>query len=376
MSGWTDYRACCREAASGDRASLFCPECAHPLLRCAASGCGGLVTPLGHCPACIDLRLSLEQGAVLDARLGECLEVPLSLRNNACARSLSIRKVVRDEMHVHDEVPISWERLDPGQTRAFKVATRPFEHAGLRSLKVTIVACAALDDVEERYAFSGDVAIDVEGRDADRDVTINLGGAHLGTGTMVVANSRADADRKRPAPLEARTEVPLERAERYEVEGGYRGYPETGVRLPRSAEFAYAGFPAADTPPNGPLLQRAVIRCGRNGRAREGRQDAQPNDLCLRVYDAASGELDRDASAAISRRACDLLLANDRLYVRSLTDTAVAVNGERLSAGTARIVAHGDALTLPAVQGRKVTIGVAFKVSGGLVTQVRFEKTS
>lgn len=376
MSGWTDYCASCRPAASDDHAALFCPECAHPLFRCAAPGCGGLVTPLGHCPACIDLRLSLEPGAVLDARLGECLEVPLSLRNNASGRPLSITHVVLDEINAQDDVPISWERLDTGQTRAFKVVTRPFEHAGRRSLKVTIVAAAALDEVEESYAFSGDVAVGVEGREPERDVTINLGGAQLGTGTMVVANSRADTGRKRPVPLEVRTEVPLERAERYEVERGFRGYAGSGVRLPRNVEFVYAGFPAADTPRNGPLLQRAVIRCGRNGRGREGRQDAQPNDLCLRVYDAASGQIDRETSVAISRRACDFLLANDRLYVRSLSDTALAVRGERLPAGATRLVVHGDVFALPAGQRRNLAFGVAFKVAGGLVTQVRFEKTT
>ena len=147
------------------------------------------------------------------------------------------------------------------------------------------------------------------------------------------------------------------------------------MRVPRTVEFAYVGFPAADAPRDGPLPQRALIRCGRNGRARDGLQDTQANDLCLRAYDAASGALDREASAAISRRACDVLLANDRLYLRSLGDTGVAVNGERLAAGVARVVSHGDAFAFPAGPGRRVAFGAAFRVSGGLVTQVRFEKT-
>lgn len=376
MARWDDYGDCCRAAAAQDDSAVFCPECAHPLFRCAAPGCGGLVTPLGHCPACIDIRLSIEKGAVLTARLGECLSLPFALRNNALAGSISIRSVMRDATSAPQApVPLNWEGLRAGQTRAFKVDAGPFEHAGLNNLRVTIVA-AAFGEVEEVYAFSGDVAIEVEGRDPDRDVTINLGGANLGTGTMVVANSRADVDRRRAAPLEARAEVPLERAERYEIERGYRGYEGSGVRVPRIVEFAYAGFPAADAPRDGPLVQRALIRCGRNARARDDRQDAQPNDLCLRVYDAASGALDREASAAISRRACDVLLANDRLYLRSLSDTGVALNGERLAAGVARVVSHGDSFAFPAGPGRRVAFGAAFKVSGGMITQVRFEKTS
>jgi hypothetical protein len=274
-----------------------------------------------------------------------------------------------------EPVPVNWEALNPGQTRAFKVDAGPFEHAGLNNLRVTIVA-AAFGDVGEVYAFSGDVAIDVEGRDPDRDVTINLGGASLGTGAMVVANSRPDGGRRRAAPLEVRTEVPLERAERYEIERGHRGYEGSGVRVPRTVEFRYIGFPAADAPRDGPLLQKASIRCGRNGRARDDRQDEQPNDLCLRVYDAASRALDRDASAAISRRACDFLLANDRLYLRSLTETGVAVNGGRLAGGMARVVMDGDCFAVPAGPGRRVAFGATFNVSGGLVTQIRFEKTS
>jgi len=376
MGVWTDYLDCCRAAAAEDRAASFCPECAHPLLRCAAPGCGSLVTPLGHCARCFDLRLSLERGAVLDARVGECLEVPLALRNTASGRPVSIQCVMRAVTNGPEEaLTLPWERLDPGQLRAFKVATRPFEHGGFSSLKVTVVAAAALGDVEESYAFSGDIAIDVAGRDPTRVVQhITVSGT--GTGTMVVANpevSGSTRGRSQAAPLEARTDVPLERAERFELERGYRGYEGPGARVPRNVEFVYAGFPAADAPPNGPLLQRAVIRCGRNGRAREDRQDAQPNDLCLRVY-AASGELDREASAAISRRACDFLLANDRLYVRSLSETGVAVNGEPLAAAAARVVCHGDSFALPTGEGRRVAFAAGFTLAGGLVTQVRFEK--
>jgi hypothetical protein len=376
MTRWNEYGGCCRATAAQDDSAVFCPECAHPLFRCASPGCGGLVTPLGHCPACIDLRLSLEQGAVLTARLGEFLSVPFALRNSASAGSISIRSVLRDATNAPQErVPVNWERLHAGQTRAFRVDAGPFERAGLGNLGITIVAAAA-GEIEEAYAFSGDIAIDVEGPDPDRDVTINLEGASLGTGTMVVANSRPDGARRRAARLEVRAEVPLERAERYEIERGYRGYDGSGVRVPRTVEFVYAGFPAADAPRDGPLLQRALIRCGRNGRARDGRQDAQPNDLCLRIYDAGTGALDRDASGGISRRACDFLLANDRLYLRSLCEAGVAVNGERLAAGETRVVGDGDAFALPAGPGRRVAFGAAFKVSGGLVTQVRLEKTS
>lgn len=379
MGRWDDYGGCCRAVAASDHAAVFCPECGHPLFRCAAPGCGGLVTPLGHCPSCVDLRLSLEQGAVLTARIGERLSLPFTLRNNSRARPISIAGVTREAAGAAREpVPIDWERLDAGQTRPFRVDAGPFDRGGLNSLRVTIVAVATLDEVPESYAFSGEVAIDVEGREPTR-VFQRINVSHTGTGTMVTANpdlGDPTRDRKRASAIETRMDVPIERAERYEIEHGFRGHQESGVRVPRDAAFRFAGFPENDAPRDGPLLQRPLVRCGRNSRARDDRRDAQPNDLCLRVYDAASGTLDRDASAAISRHACDFLLANDRLYVRSLGEAAVEVSGERLAAGAARVVNDGDSFALPAGSARQVAFGAGFKLSGGLVTEVRFEKTS
>jgi hypothetical protein len=377
MGAWDDYRDCCRVTAAHDRDAVFCPDCRHRLFRCPAPDCGGLVTPLGHCPACIDLHLSLEKGAVLKARLGDCLSVPFVLRNHASVRSLSVKSVLRDATNLPQEaVAITWEQLDPGRARAFAVATGPFAHGGVNNLRLTLVVSASFGDVEETYAFSGDVAIDVEGHDPTQVVqTFNLTGVDLGRG-MVVANPNVSATdhRGRHADgLAARSDIALERAERYEIEHGYRGYEQLGTRIPRDVEFQYVGFPSSDRPPDGPLPQRPVIRCGRNARASDGRQNAQPNDLCLRIYDAASGNVDRDASASISRHVCDFVLQNQRLYVRSTSDAGFARNGDHLAAGTARIVGHGDAFTVAAGR-RQLVFGTTLRISSGLVTQVRFEK--
>ncbi len=380
MGAWEDYRSCCRLLAEQDPGAGFCPECGHSLLRCPAPGCSTLVTPLGHCPRCLDLELSLGTSAVLTARVGECLSVPFVLRNDAPARSVAIKAVLRDATDLPQEpVPLAWEQLDSGHVRSFAVTTGPFAHAGRNALRLTIIAAAVFGDVEERYAFAGDVSIDVEGADPKQVVqTFNLSGNFANDSRVTVSPVAHIADfASMPAePRQVHGDVALERAERYEIEQGCRGYGRLAARVPRNVEFAYVGFPANDSPPDGPLLQPSVIRCGRNGRAGRVPSNAEPNDLCLRMYDAVSGELDREASAGISRRACDFVLANDRLNVRAVSGAGVMLNDERVAAGEIRIVSNGDSVTIPAGRGRTLAIRAAFKVSAGLVTQVRLEKSS
>lgn len=378
MAGGDDYRECCRLAAAQDAEAAFCPDCRHPLLRCHAPGCAGLVTPLGHCPSCIALRLSIEKGAVLEARLGECLSVPFVLRNEAASRSLCVVRITSEGTNQPSAaVPLAWDRLDAGRARAFAVSAGPFDHGGINNLRLTIVVSAAMGDVEEKYVFTGDVAIDVEGRDPTQVVQhFNLAGADFGTAGMVVANPHASAAERRRRDADAlgtRTEIPLERAERVELDQGYRGYQETGLRIARGVRVSYAGFPVDDRPPDGPLLQ-AVVRCGRNGRRADGRQTSEPNDLCLRVYESRTGQLDREASTAISRRVFDLVLANDRLHVRSVGSSGLALNGQALAAGDLRVVGSGDTLLVAAGGGKSVTVTAGFGVAGGMVTDVRIEK--
>jgi hypothetical protein len=175
--------------------------------------------------------------------------------------------------------------------------------------------------------------------------------------------------------LSASSTIALERAERFEIDGGYRGYEKLSARIPRNVEFSYAGFPDADVPPPGPLPQ-PVVRCGRSGRGREGQPGALPNDLCLRIYDTASKELDKEASAGISRHACDFVLSNDRLHLRCATGNGLMLNARRLCTGEVVVVAGGDCITVPAARGKAVEIETTFRISTGLVTQVRLEKVS
>ena len=373
MPAWDDYRKCCHVAAALDRDAVFCPDCAHPLFRCAAPDCSRLLAPLAHCPACVDLRLSLREGAVLEARAGECLSMPFVLRNNSSTRSLAVKSVLREGTDLPREaVPLAWDQLEAGRERAFEVIAGPFAHAGIAGLSLTLVVRAVFDGLEETYAFSGNVTIDVEG--AESAPKVDMGRARFGTGGMVVVKS--ERGKRRTEPLKTRKELALERAERFELEQGHRGYSQLAARIARNVAFAYTGFPESDRPADGPLLQRPVVRCGRNGRPGRVPPNVEPNDLCLRVYDPASGELDREASAGISRRACDFVVFNDRLHVRATSGAGLTLNDERLDAGETRVVGNGDLLTVPAGGGKPLALRTTFAVSAGVVTQVRIEKKS
>ncbi len=380
MGAWENYKDCCRAVAREDPEAAFCPVCRHVLLRCPAPGCRNLVTPLGHCGRCVDLHLSVEASAVLKARVGGCLNVSFVLSNGAAARSIAIKSVVRDATDLPREaVPVAWDQLEAGRERSFLVPTGPFAHGGRNALRLTIIAAAVFGDVEETYAFAGDVPIEVESAAPTSVVnTFDFSQATIAKDGRLVLSPTSHIGVSSPPeptePREVRRDVVVERAERHEIEQGCRGYEGLAARIPRDVEFVYVGFPQDDRPLDGPLRQQPVIRCGRNGRFGHVPQNVEPNDLCLRIYDARSGELDREASASISRHVCDFVVSNDRLNVRAVTNAGLTLNDARLAGGEMRVVSHGDALKVPAGRGKTLTIAVSFRVSAGLVTHVRLEK--
>lgn len=375
------YKDCCRRSAT-ESDSAFCPECGHSLYRCSYPGCRSLINPLSYCPLCVRPELFVEKGAVLVAEKDECLAIPFVLVNSSPVNhALFIKNLFRYGKDIKNEpVPIGWEKLEAGHERTFSVQTEPFAGSGSIHLGLTIIVASRVEEFEELYAFAGEMRIDVERGSVEPtqiSQTFNMEGASLGTGTLVYASQKqADSGiKKRQAvALQTRLSIPLERQDRYERENGYRGYKESGTRIPRNVECVYDGFPANDKPFDGPLLGlQPVIRCGRNSRRYDAQKNAQPNDLCLRIYDPKSGELDAESSAAISRHACDFIIQNDRLYVRALSDTALTKNSVALKAADIAVVNHGDSFTAPVKPGKTITFGTKFRITGDEIKQIRFE---
>jgi hypothetical protein len=159
----------------------------------------------------------------------------------------------------------------------------------------------------------------------------------------------------------------LERQDRYERDNGYRGYKASGARIPRNVEFVYDGFPVNDRPSDGPLRgPQPIIRCGRNGRSFDAQKNSQPNDLCFRIYNSKSGELDVEGS-------CEFMIMNDRLYLRVLSDRPLTQNDDALKSGGVVVVNHGDSFSMPVKPGKTFTFGVKFRITGDKVRQIRFE---
>jgi hypothetical protein len=370
---WHEYRACCQGVAS-DVEVAFCPECSHPLFRCAQ--CRNLVNPRGFCDVCVRLELYLAKDAVRAARVGDCLTVPFILKNtSAVSRTLWVQHVLKDGKHVKGEpVPLKWQQLETGRDRAFSVDTEPFATGGVTSLRLTIIVASRFEEIEELYAFSGEVDIEVKGNHGQAANKVNVSGDVDGPVSITVYESNLAVDHKTTAGSQTiQQPVKLERADLHEIQSGIRGYATLGARVGRDVEFVFDGFPAGDTPANGPLRGlQPVLRCGRNSRNFDSERNPKPNDLCLRIHDAGSGELDPEASKAISRHLCDFTLQNDRLYVRPLSENGLVHNGEILKPGALAVVMDGDSFATPANARKTVTFEVKFRTAAGLVTQIRF----
>lgn len=381
MSEDDDYKDCCRRLAT-EANTAFCPECGHVFYRCAYPGCRSLITPLGQCPLCIRPMLFVEKGAVLVAEKDECLTIPFVLTNGSPVNhTLSVQDVFRYGKDVKNEpVHIGWEKLEAGRERTFSVQTEPFTGSGTIHLGLTVIVASRIEEIEELYVFAGEMRIDVERgsvEPAQISQTFNMEGANLGTGALVYATQKPAESgfKKRKAEAQlTRLPIPLERQDRYERDNGYRGYKVSGARIPRNVEFVYDGFPENDKPANGPLRgSQPIIRCGRNGRSFDAQKNPQPNDLCFRIYDSKSGELDVEGSSAISRHVCEFMIQNDRLYLKALSDRAFTQNGDALKSGDIVVVNHGDSFSMPVKPGKAFAFGVKFRITGDKVKQIRFE---
>lgn len=375
---WQPYRACClRPAADADVA--YCPECGHALLRCMAfAECRGLVSPLEACSQCVAPTLMIDAGAVVQSKTGERVSVPLILRNDAPAgRSIWVKRIVKWDGRVNEPLALTWEQLDAGTERRFTLDTPPMAEGGRHTLRVILTLASRYKGVEEEYAFAAGMSIDVSAPDAQQVVqNINLSGAQFQTGGMVhtALNTKGSGGAAAEATRDRRV-VALERAEKYELEEGIRGYKSHGVRVPRNVSFAFRGFRPEDTPPSGAtLVTGGRFVCGRNSRQPDPTGQSLPSDLSLRVYDRR-GALDEAATMAISRHHFDLVVANGRLCVQTRTTRGMEINGQASTAGA--LVPVGPADKVVPIPGRaeKLALQFSFASAHGVVERIDVMRT-
>lgn len=381
---WRPYGSCCQKHAA-DPGVSFCPECRHPLVRCMAfADCGSLVPAAGPCPACVAPVVMIDAGAIVQSKAGERLAVPFILRNASVAqRPIWVTRVARlDGSHV-EPIALTWEQIDAGAERRFTVDTPPLEAGGTYALHIVLVVASRHRGVEEEYAFAAGTTIRVSSQRSlsfQQNIHVEAASAHgggVGTGGAVNAPVKVDfGDEGAGQALRDRMPLPLDRAEKYELEQGLRGYRDDRLRVARNVTFTFHGFRGADRPSDGsPLASRGTLAFGRNSRAPGAGADAAPNDVCLRAYDARTGAVDEPATMAISRHHFDLVVVNDRVCLLARTTRGLQVNEQTLTAGELVPLAAGDRIVPIAGRPDKLSLQIEFSTSIGSVDRIDVRRT-
>jgi hypothetical protein len=344
----------------------------------AFAECRSLVTPTQACPVCVAPALMIDAGAVVQSKTGERVSVPLILRNNSTGgRPIWVKQIVKLDSRADEPMALTWEQVDPQSERHFTIETPPLEEGGRHALRMLFVIASRYRGLEETYAFTGGTTISVSGQESQQIVqNINLSGAQFQTGGMVhTALNTKDRGSSTPTALADRQSLPLERAEKYELEQGIRGYQDRGVRVPRNVAFTFASFPPAEVPPDGTTMVAAGrFTAGRNSRNPDPGANAAPNDVCLRVYDPRTGEIDEPATLAISRHHFDFVVVNDRLCVHARTTHGMELSGMALASGTVAPLTPGERLVPIPGRPDKLQLQVAFASSIGSVERITISR--
>ncbi len=377
---WRPYKACCQRYA-GQLDTAICPECRNPLLRCVAfAECQSLVSPTQACPVCVAPVLMIDKGAVVNSKKGERFSVPLILLNaSPSGRPLWVKRIVRWTDGTADPLALTWERLDAGSERRFSVDTPPMNVGGTYTLQLIIVVASRYKSLEETYALATSMAVTVTSPDDNKAApNIIVTGNTFGDDALV--HSRLDSEMSSPAVgpkgLEDRTLLSFERAEKYELDEGIRGYRKERLRVLRSVEFGYAGFASGDRPePGAVAMARGRVAFGRNSRTADAQHNPTPNDVCLRAYDARTGAIDEPATMAISRHHFDLLVLNDRLCLQARATAGMQVNAAPLGAGDVLPLVTGDRIVPIPGRPDKLTLQVSFAHAIDTVERVDIGRT-
>ena len=380
---WQPYQDCCRTSAAAlDSDASFCPECGHDLMRCVAfSECRSLVTPTQPCPACVAPVLMLDAGAVVRGNAGERMSVKLVLFNaSPASRPLWVKRIVKRDVKGEQQLTIDWDRLDAKAEVPFFLKTDPLVEGGIYTLDVLLVLATRYKAIEEEYAFTASVTVRVAPSLAGPStVKLIVKGKAKGTGAGHNVNARIGGDPTTEGPAAAlanREVVPLQRAERYELEQGIRGYRKEGLRVLRHVEFSFSGFRSDDTPkPGNALIPRGRLLFGRNSRTPNATTSGTPNDVCLRAFDTQGAKVDEPATMAISRHHFELAVINDRLCLQARATSGMQVNGDDVTSGQVVPLAPGDSIVPIPGRPEKMTLRVGFTNAIGLVERIDVSRT-
>ena len=361
----------CCYASALDATATFCGECGTPLVRCMASEeCGGLLDDHGLCTVCVAPYLQVDAGALIAARVGGAVALPLSLANlSSVGRPLFVTGLwSREALGPWREESLAWERLDAGETRPIQVIAREIERSGAHALQVMVALASRWRWRQENFAFAGSLTLMVEDESSDTGPVVNIGGESAGHGNLVFIGGKGDKA-SGPQKSDEALRLPMVRAEREERRLGLRGLGADSW-VPRQAELCWAGFEKGDAPFDGPILAPdGVLAAGRS----RTRSQGGDGDLRLLVP-GASGGVDEEFSRVISRRHMEFYIESDRLVLRVTGGGGLRVNGEAYGEGKTIRLVDGDVIAPVVAAPGRLELKVSFRTEHGSVRKIIFQR--
>ena len=130
----------------------------------AFTECRSLVTPTQPFLRAWRLVLTIDAGAVVTAKAGERMSVPLILLNSSTAgRTLWLKRVAKRE---EKNITLPWEQLDARTERHISLDTPPMAVGGTYTPNVILVLATRYKSIEEGYVFASAVSVKVATSDA------------------------------------------------------------------------------------------------------------------------------------------------------------------------------------------------------------------
>lgn len=365
-------KPCCYTSAIDDDGT-FCGECGKPLIRCmAAEECGGLLDDHGLCTVCVSPHLQIDAGAMVQAKVGGAVSLPLSIANlSVVGRPIFVTNIwSREAGGDWREHPLGWERLAAGETGPVSITADRIERVGAHSLDVMVALSSRWRWRQERFAFATSLRLSIEDEKAEAGPVVNIGGESAGHGNVVYISGQ-DRDRDSSGTAAEATSLAMVRVEKEERRLGLRGLDDT-LWVPKTARFAWAGFNRDGGPGEGPLLNAdGLLSFGRS----RSRADGGPNDVRLLVR-TADGSIDEDLSRLVSRRHFDIYIECDRLMLRVESEAGVRVNGDAYGRGKTVQLGDEDVISPLVTSPDKLGVSVKFHVEHGEVRTVFLTRLS
>ena len=299
---WVPYKSCCLSNVSSlDPDVGFCPECGHPLMRCLGfADCRKLISPREACPGCVAPQLMIKAGAIVGDKAGHRMSVPLILLNQSSAGVLVGEADLEMDGRNQESLTIPFEHVDAHEEREFSLDTAALAEGGTYTLNLRLVLAARYKNVEEEYAFAAGITVSAATQEQGNKIyNTNIGTGDVegsgAAGHMIGAPINIGSQDKTATAtaLADKQPVRLQRAERYEIEQGIRGYRKESLRVLRNVDFAFSGFRPEDIPSEPPaLIASGRLLFGRNSRPPVP-EHVTANDVCLRAFDPKAKESGR-----------------------------------------------------------------------------------